>query len=499
MVGNEEANLEEKRPMSESKAPRWQDWARFRFSVIGALLSSPPGNGDLRHELDVLSAKSYRHPFIPDKQIRPGYSTIERWYYQAKEAADPVAALGRKIRVDSGVRKVISDELKAAIKLQYDDGKHWSVQLHYDNLLAHALKDPKFPFIPSYKSVLRCMRENGWSKTNGSSHLTDGQIKAEQRKERREIKGYEASHVHALWHLDFHHAKIKLLDASGAWQQPIVLAIIDDRSRLCCHLQFYMAETAECLIHGLTQAFMKRGLPRALMTDNGAAMVAEETREGLARLGIVHETTLPYSPYQNGKQEVFWGQLEGRLIALLKGIDDLNLSWINKAAQAWVEQDYHRTLHSEIKTTPLQRMLDGPDVKRPVPAPESMRMAFTRQIVRNPRHSDSTVVVEGVRFELPQRFSHMKTITLRFPGWNKGRMMVVDPKTGGPLAQLFPQDKTKNAAGFRKTIVKPENEEMNSAPRQKKEPPALLQKWIEEYSASGLPTGYMPKEELTHE
>ncbi len=51
---------------------------------------------------------------------------------------------------------------------------------------------------------------------------------------------------------------------------------------------------------------MKRGLPRALMTDNGAAMLAEETRQGLSRLAIVHETTLPYSPYQNGKQEVFW-------------------------------------------------------------------------------------------------------------------------------------------------------------------------------------------------
>jgi putative transposase len=58
---------------------------------------------------------------------------------------------------------------------------------------------------------------------------------------------------------------------------------------------------------------MKRGLPRALMTDNGAAMLAEEeTVSGLATLGIVHQTTLPYSPYQNAKQESFWGRVEGR-------------------------------------------------------------------------------------------------------------------------------------------------------------------------------------------
>ena len=443
--------------MSESKMPRWQKWAQFRFAVIGALLSSPPENGQLQREFEVLSGKSYWHPFIPDKQIKPSFSTIERWFYQARDAADPIAALGRKIRVDAGIRRVISEELKSAIKSQYDAGKHWSVQLHYDNLLAQALSDAMFPLVPSYKSVLRCMRENGWAKKNGPSHPTGGQIQAELRKERREIRSYEASHVHALWHLDFHHAKIRLLDASGAWYQPMALAIIDDRSRVCCHLQFYMSETAECLIHGLTQAIMKRGLPRALMTDNGAAMVAEETRQGLARLGIVHETTLPYSPYQNGKQEVFWGQLEGRLIALLKGLDDLDLAFLNKAAQAWVEQDYHRNLHSEIKTTPLKRMLEGPDVRRPAPGADAMRMAFTRQIERIVRRGDSTVVVEGVRFELPQRFSHLRTITLRFPGWDKSRMTMIDPQTGGPLARLFPQDKAKNATGIRKIIENPEN------------------------------------------
>ena len=33
-------------------------------------------------------------------------------------------------------------------------------------------------------------------------------------------------------------------------------------------------------------------------------------RQGLETLGIVHETTLPYSPYQNAKQEVFWAQVD---------------------------------------------------------------------------------------------------------------------------------------------------------------------------------------------
>jgi transposase InsO family protein len=95
------------------------------------------------------------------------------------------------------------------------------------------------------------------------------------------------------------------------WHTPIALCIRDDCSRLCCHIQWYYQEAAEILQHGLLQAFMKRGLSRSLMTDNGAAMIAHETTNGLLGLSIKHDRTLPYSPHQNGTQESFWGQLEG--------------------------------------------------------------------------------------------------------------------------------------------------------------------------------------------
>ncbi|MDB5398504.1 MAG: integrase family protein [Rhodopila sp.] len=58
--------------------------------------------------------------------------------------------------------------------------------------------------------------------------------------------------------------------------------------------------------YGLSQAMQKRGLPRAAMSDNGAAMTATEITEGLARLSILHQTTLPYSPYQNVAPPNMW-------------------------------------------------------------------------------------------------------------------------------------------------------------------------------------------------
>jgi putative transposase len=43
---------------------------------------------------------------------------------------------------------------------------------------------------------------------------------------------------------------------------------------------------------------------------------------------------------------------------MLEGEPHLTLELLNRATQAWAEQEYQRHLHSEIKQTPLERWLD---------------------------------------------------------------------------------------------------------------------------------------------
>ncbi|MBU2823657.1 transposase, partial [Acidithiobacillus ferrooxidans] len=105
----------------------------------------------------------------------------------------------------------------------------------------------------------------------------------------------------------------------------------------------------------------------------------------------LHQTTLPYSPYQNGKQETFWGQIEGRLLPMLEGEEGITLDTLNRATQAWVEREYHRTLHREIGTTPLTRYLEGPSVARECPAVTDLSRAFRIEVQRRQRRSDGTV------------------------------------------------------------------------------------------------------------
>ena len=76
-------------------------------------------------------------------------------------------------------------------------------------------------------------------------------------------------------------------------------------------------------------------------------MCAEEITEGLARLGVLHETTLAFSPYMNAKIETLWSTVEGQPMAMLEGVEDLTLEFLNEATQAWAEYGYNRAIHSE--------------------------------------------------------------------------------------------------------------------------------------------------------
>jgi transposase InsO family protein len=469
--------------------PKRDRWARLRFSIIGPLLAAPPPEGELQAALKSLAAKSWRHP-LSGMEICFGVSTLERWYYAAKSATDPVAALKNRLRDDVGRFPSIASRVIEVLGAQYREHPGWTMQLHVDNLrVALAGSDLT---VPSYPTIRRYLIAQGMFRQARPKRATEGALLARDRLERLEVRSFEVDHVSALWHLDFHHASRKVLDRSGNWVKPMLFGVIDDRSRLVCHLQWYLDETAESLVHGLSQAFMKRGLPRALMTDNGAAMLADETVTGLATLGIVHQTTLPYSPYQNAKQESFWGRVEGRLMAMLEGEASVTLDILNQATQAWVEQEYHRTLHSEIGTTPLARYLAGPNVRRDCPAAADLAAAFRIEVTRRQRRSDGTVSLAGTRFEVPVAYGHLAQVHLHYARWDLSRVDLVDARTGQILCPLRPLDKSANADGLRRARVPSASRATDAVPT----PPAgmapLLRQLIADYAATGLPPAYLP-------
>jgi putative transposase len=212
-------------------------WARFRFSVVGSLLSSPPARGTLQAAIRSLAEKTWSHP-VTGCNCTVAAGTIARWYYTAlRRPDDPVGALRRAVRKDRG-KISIARAVAERLVLQYREYPHWSYQLHYDNLAALVKATPSIGRLPSYSTLLRYMQAHGLvRKPKPRSRHGPGQVVAERSRTTREVRSYEAEHVGTLWHLDFHHGSKKVLSAGGEWLRPIALAILDDHSRLCCHVQ----------------------------------------------------------------------------------------------------------------------------------------------------------------------------------------------------------------------------------------------------------------------
>jgi len=415
-------------------------WARLRFAIIGPLLAAPPQAGELQQTLQRLAAQRWRHP-VSGEAVQFGASTIERWYYAAKNArSDPVAALRRSVRRDAGEQRSLAPPLRVQLHAQYQAHPSWTAQLHYDNLAVIAAEQPSVGPLPSYASVRRYLKAHGlFRQPRVPARHTAGTEAAAQRRAGYEICSYESAHTNALWHADYHHGSRPVLTRAGQWETPLLLGVLDDHSRLACHVQWYLEESAETFVHGVSQALQKRALPRAFMTDNGGPMTAAEVEAGLHQLGIVHETTLPYSPYQNAKQERFWAAVEARLLAMLEGYRELTLELLNEATQAWVELEYNRTLHSELGCSPLERYRAGPDVGRESPGSEALRQAFCAEVTRSQRRYDGTFSLEGRRFEVPSRYRHMQRLSVRYARWDLSVVDLVDPRSGARVCGPLPR------------------------------------------------------------
>jgi hypothetical protein len=68
----------------------------------------------------------------------------------------------------------------------------------------------------------------------------------------------------------------------------------------------------------------------------------------------------------------------------------------------------------------------------------------------------------------------------------------VDRRTGKKIAQIYPQDKIKNASGQRRIRSKPQEIRLPDEILTEKEP-ALLRKILAEYAETGMPAAYIPK------
>jgi hypothetical protein len=199
--------------------------------------------------------------------------------------------------------------------------------------------------------------------------------------------------------------------------------------------------------------------------------------------------------------------MEGRLMEMLDGIE-LTLDFLNDATQAWAEVEYNRGVHRELSVSPVERFTRARDVLRPSPSSQLIREAFRLQTTRMQRTSDGTISLDGVRLEIPARFRHFRKVVVRYARWDLGRVDLVDPENGTILAHLYPLDRQANADGRRSPIDPDRGDEPDDGASPvstaggdgpNKPLPPLLKRILDDYSATGTPPAYLPKQPRSRE
>ncbi len=186
---------------------------------------------------------------------------------------------------------------------------------------------------------------------------------------------------------------------------------------------------------------------------------------------------------------------------MLESEKELTLSLLNQTIQAWLELEYHRTLHRELADTPLKVALSAPSVGRPAPDSATLKHMFRTEQTRTQRRSDGTISVGGVRFELPSRYRTLLRPSVRFARWDLSTIALVNPHTGTILCELYPLDKRKNADRKRRPLerIAPamglEPDPGAELAEQVISPGGIaphLKRLMEQYAATGLPPAYIP-------
>jgi transposase InsO family protein len=388
--------------------------ALFRLSVLGPLVSRDQlERGELQQLIRELARRDYAIPGTTRSYV--GEKTIEGWYYAWRR--DGIEGLVPKPRCDRGVSKLPVAVQEAVLAAKRENPRRSIRQIQH--LLETAGTVARGTL--SRSTIHRLLQQHGLSQMTGSSSLPE------------EHRRYVAAHANALWYGDVMHGPT--LTLRGKPSKVYLVSLMDDASRLIAHSAFCTGETALDIEGVLKQAVLKRGLPRKLVVDNGAAYRANTLQGICARLDIRLIYCRPYAPEGKGKLERWHRTFRDHFLSELDVSRIQDLDDLNARVWAWIEQVYHRRPHGGLEgETPLARyQQDLPKIRLLGQQAAQLDAIFCHRVTRKVR-KDGTVSYQGREFEVPFDQSG-KTVNL-----------VVDPHTATVVGVEDDQGQSLGAA-----------------------------------------------------
>jgi len=350
--------------------------AVFRFGVIADFVTGAKLEpGEKERLLEDKCARKWNIPF--SFRTRIGRNTIRDWISRYQSSAGSLEALYPKDRADKGQSRSMDPETAANLVQLRRQMPTATVATVIQAMQQRQMVSPGITLAPT--SVWRFLTAHGLMSTATETPV-----------DRRK---FEAELPNDIWQSDVMHGPKVLVD--GRERKSYLIAFIDDHSRLIPFADFYLSENLAAFLDAFEKALLKRGLPRKLYVDNGAAYRSHQLEHICASLAIALIHAKAYQPQGKGKIERFFRTVQMQLLPSLdKGI---RLQDLRQALVQWLD-GYHQRGHSATGCSPWQRFAANMQCLRS--APENLKDHF-RTVSRRTVAKDRTVTLDGHLFEAP--------------------------------------------------------------------------------------------------
>jgi len=350
--------------------------AVFRFSVISDFINvTQMSRAEKRRLIRDKCARKWQIPFSEKTSISKG--TIRRWISLYTNSNGNLKSLFPKDRSDQGKSRAMDEDTCCALVELRSQTPVATVPMLIEQMNRQKLVTPGI--VLNNSTVYRFLHQKDL--------MQQLVCKPEDRRK------FEAELPNDLWQSDVMHGP--KVDVDGRMRKTYLIAIIDDHSRLIVYARFYLSETLASYRDAFENALARRGLPRKLYVDNGAAFRSKHLEYITASLAITLIHARPYKPQGKGKIERWFKTVRGRFLA---NHTANTIAELNTAFECWLSKDYHQRKHSSTGQTPFKRFTSKMHCLRSSPA--NLKDYF-RKVARRTISRDRTITLNGRLYEGP--------------------------------------------------------------------------------------------------
>lgn len=355
--------------------------ALFRYGLIADLQHLPVGHRGLYRLLDERASREHEIPGTLRRHVAA--ETIRGWLSDYRQGG--FDALLPRVRADAGSTRSIPAEVVDLLCHAKDEHPDLSIPL----LIGHVRKEhvarvPEELALPE-STVHRLLARRGLMKKRAPDDSTN--------KDRRR---FEFESAGDLWTSDVMYGTKLRID--GKLRQTYLIGFLDDATRIAPYATFTLSEGTVAYLAALEQAIRRRGIPKRLYVDNGAAFRSKHLALVCAKLGIALIHARPYMPQGKGKIERWFRTVRMQFMPLMKLESGVTLEHLNRSLAAWIEGDYHHAEHKGLGgESPASRWAQRSEgVKLCDSSVGQHFLAEQKRAVQK----DRTVTLDGVAFEV---------------------------------------------------------------------------------------------------